>query len=252
MKTVNHESTESSEEVETDEPVALADADLDDLEHPEVVPGQVDENGEPIEEVTMTKEDYLKAGFEKLALTSEELDNKVVIASQLLDKATDEQHAEDIRKELYDFVDQTVEEVNAKIEEQNHSVVGVYIYKNEQSAGGYTVRYVEKNGSMRYIDIDEHGDEANHRVSGMTVGETYTLKELKSPFGFNLAPEMEFTAEGSTDIKVTMIDMPLLLMSTRKTGANGAELYIYLGAGVLVILIGAGIFAVIKKRKNNK
>lgn len=48
-----------------------------------------------------------------------------------------------------------------------------------------------------------------------------------------------------------MIDTPLLLMSSRKTtGATEAQVYIYLGAGMLVVLIGAGIFAIIKKNKN--
>ena len=62
---------------------------------------------------------------------------------------------------------------------------------------------------------------------------------------------MEFTADGATDIKATMIDTPLLLMSSRKTtGATDAQVYIYLGAGMLVVLIGAGIFAIIKKNKN--
>lgn len=239
-------------ETDANEPVTLEDVNVDDvvndLEHPEVVPGQVDENGNPIEEVTLTKEDYLKAGFEKLALTNEELNNKVVIASQMLDKATDEQHAEDVRTDLYELVDETVEEVNTKIEEQNRSVVGVYVYKNEQSAGGYTVRYVEKDGTMRYVDIDEHGDEANHRVSGLKVGETYILKELKAPFGFNLAPEMEFIAEGSTDIKMTMIDTPLLLQSSQNTSASGGNIIVYVGGCALMVLIACATLMMNKKR----
>lgn len=47
-----------------------------------------------------------------------------------------------------------------------------------------------------------------------------------------------------------MIDKPLLLMSNqKKTGATEAQLYIYLGAGMLVILIGAGVYKIIKKNK---
>ena len=47
-------------ETDANEPVTLEDVNVDDvvndLEHPEVVPGQVDENGNPIEEVFRLKQ----------------------------------------------------------------------------------------------------------------------------------------------------------------------------------------------------
>lgn len=122
---------------------------------------------------------------------------------------------------------------------------GVYLEKNEHSSGGYTLIEIAKNGTMKYIDIDEFGDEANHRVSGLVAGETYVLKELQAPFGYINAPAMEFVADGYTDLKLTMIDQFVLEQSTDVVPVN--PLVVAGIAGVL-LLAGGAIILVRKKR----
>ncbi len=259
------ESTDnSSESTEVDSSTVVAQADdetvvdptnppesADELEKPEVLPGAEDEDGNHVDEVVLTKEDYIKRAFEALNISADELDQKVAHVIEIIEsmEIEDLQHLEDVKAEIADYADQTIQEVQDAINAQNASVDQIYLLKNDYSDGGYTLRYVNTDGTMKYVDVDEYGDEANHRVSGITAGETYILRELKSPFGMTLAPDMEFTADGVTDIKSTMIDKPLLLMSSQKTGATEAQLYIYLGAGMLVILMGAGVYAIIKKNK---
>ena len=49
-------------------------------------------------------------------------------------------------------------------------------------------------------------DESKHLVEGLKVGETYILKEIKTPDGYVTANEIQFTVKEAEDMHLSMID----------------------------------------------
>lgn len=199
----------------------------------------------PSEEDVFTAEDYINKAFEYMNLTAEELEAHRNAIVEMFATLTAE-NVEEVRTKVHEYAQTVQTEVNKKLKDEAKDLSGVYLEKNEHSSGGYTLIVIAKNGTMKYIDIDEFGDEANHRVSGIVAGNTYVLKELQAPFGYINAPAMEFVADGYTDLKLTMIDQFVVERDTDVIPIN--PLMIGLGiAGVL--LISGAVIVVLKKRK---
>lgn len=196
------------------------------------------------EEEVFTADDYINKAFEYMAVTAEELESHKQAVTEMLATLTEE-NVEDVRTKVHEYAKTVQEDMNKKLRDEAEDLSGVYLEKNEHSSGGYTLIEIAKNGTMKYIDIDEFGDEANHRVSGLVAGETYVLKELQAPFGYINAPAMEFVADGYTDLKLTMIDQFVLEQSTDVVPVN--PLVVAGIAGVL-LLAGGAIILVRKKR----
>lgn len=79
----------------------------------------------------------------------------------------------------------------------------------------------------------------------MTEGETYVVKEIKSPAGYMLAPELEFVADSQMDLHLTMLDMVLL---ERQTGVTTPNYLPYISGATILILFGIAFWPT-KKRK---
>lgn len=223
----------------------VSEGELSELKNPKVAEGAKDEDGNAIKDIIYTTDDYLKKAFERLDLSNDELSEAIEQCQEVIKKAGEtgnKNTIEDVRQGMYDVINSVVSKVNERIRTKKGDLTGVYLRVNEESAGGYTLIKIHKEGTMEYIDIDEFGDEANHRVSGMVAGEEYIIKELQSPTGYQIAPEMVFKADATTDLKLTMVDRSITELSTGVKITPLKMLGIILAsAGVILLLLIAFI-----------
>ena len=70
----------------------------------------------------------------------------------------------------------------------------------------YVMQTVAANGSAKYSEIDENGDETFHMISGLEAGGKYTVKETKVPAGYYYADDVAVEASGSGDTAYDMAD----------------------------------------------
>ena len=63
-----------------------------------------------------------------------------------------------------------------------------------------------KDGVTTYSNIDLDGNETTHRIEGLVAGETYILRETKTPDGYATFEEQEFIADENKDTLLKMTD----------------------------------------------
>ncbi len=75
---------------------------------------------------------------------------------------------------------------------------------DEKPVKGATLQVV----STKTKDIVDQwvSDESKHLVEGLKVGETYILREIKTPDGYVTANEIPFTVKEDEDMHLSMID----------------------------------------------
>ena len=83
---------------------------------------------------------------------------------------------------------------------------------NDNSVKGATLQVVStktKNIVDQWIT-----DGTDHHVEGLIVGETYIIREIKTPEGFVTANEIQFTVKEDEDMKISMIDKKVIFTKT--------------------------------------
>lgn len=206
---------------------------------------QTTEAIETVSDIELTSDSYLAMTFEGMRLTADELDTKILEAKTLLEKddRTSAENKAKAKEDLYAYIEQQIEEYNAKAEESMKDMSAIYL---TGAQGMYQVEFVDSKGIHKFVDIDEYGDETTHRVSGMTEGETYILKEMKSPAGYALAPEIQFIADSSMDLHMTVLDRLLL---ERKTGVGTTNYMPWVSLATIVLLVCMAFLPDRKKKK---
>lgn len=202
---------------------------------------------EPVDAPDMeyTTDSYLSMAFEMLGIDATELDTMILESKALMDKGdfTSKENKDQAREDLKAYINTKLDEYDAKVKESNKDLSAIYLRKGIQDQ--YIAIFVDKNGRRSFYDIDRFGDETTHRISGMTEGETYVVKEIKSPAGYMLAPELEFVADSQMDLHLTMLDMVLL---ERQTGVTTPNYLPYISGATILILLGIAFWPT-KKRK---
>ena len=79
-----------------------------------------------------------------------------------------------------------------------------------------------------------------HMISGLIVGEEYTLTEIAAPNGYNFAEAITFTIDDNGDV-VQHIDMYDTRKPDVKTGLSGTNITPYIMVGI----VGLGIASII-------
>lgn len=90
----------------------------------------------------------------------------------------------------------------------------------------------DDNGAVtvRYYDIDLDGNETTHMVSGLTVGQKYTVQEVKAPDTYVKSPDISTTANDGTKDNITkMVDYQYIFEKVTPQGkaVKGAEITVY-------------------------
>jgi hypothetical protein len=200
---------------------------------------------------TLTLAQKIQKIFEGLPISADELQTYIDSWQAEVSTLTQDSNrntAEDIRKKLYSEADDIFNEVSNEVKEQASKLETVVLYANKESAGGYTLRMISADATVRYVDINEYGSEANHRVKGMIVGEEYTLKELMAPTGYDTAMSMSFVADSNQNLSVTMVDEYLLGGGKSDTGISKNPLAFIGGTLAVVVLVAAGAIIIVRKK----
>jgi uncharacterized surface anchored protein len=71
---------------------------------------------------------------------------------------------------------------------------------------GYTAVMKMSDGTVSYVDIDLNGNETEHRISGLTAGRVYTVREKETPVGFYSADEKAVKPSDEADHLTEMVD----------------------------------------------
>ncbi len=129
----------------------------------------------------------------------------------------------------------------------------VKISKQDMTTGaelaGATLQVIDKDGNI--VEEWVSANEPHYIEAKLIAGETYTLREITAPDGYNTAEDIEFTvkADGSVT-EVTMKDEAIIVttpnVATGDTGKSPLG-YIMLIAGL--VLLTVSIFARKKKEE---
>ena len=119
---------------------------------------------------------------------------------QIVDKWISGQH-------IFDLTD------DMKSQLAENGKVGMYVddedstvtYSISKNKDDYTLMIV-KDGVTTYSNIDLDGNETTHRIEGLVAGETYILRETKTPDGYATFEEQEFIADENKDTLLKMTD----------------------------------------------
>lgn len=146
-----------------------------------------------INEVSKVKEDGTLLKDAELTVVS-------MKTKQIVDKWISGQH-------IFDLTD------DMKSQLAENGKVGMYVddedstvtYSISKNKNDYTLMIV-KDGVTTYSNIDLEGNETSHRIKGLVAGETYILRETKTPDGYATFEEQEFVADENKDTFLKMKD----------------------------------------------
>ena len=114
---------------------------------------------------------------------------------------------------------------------------------SQEELEGATLQIKDKNGNI----IDEWVSEKTpHKITGLKVGETYTMLEVIAPVNYKIAQNKEFTVSDTGEVqKITMYDELMPVAKKVKTGDDNSSIMMYM----IVSVITASVFSFIYYRK---
>ena len=119
---------------------------------------------------------------------------------------------------------------------------------SQEELEGATLQIKDKNGNI----VDEWvSGKTPHKITGLTVGQTYTMIEVIAPVNYKIAQNKEFTVSDTGEVqKITMYDE---LMPVAKKVKTGDDMYIgmYMMLGGLSAL-SIGMFMSNRNKKMHK
>ncbi|MFQ9185201.1 MAG: SpaA isopeptide-forming pilin-related protein [Thomasclavelia ramosa] len=119
---------------------------------------------------------------------------------------------------------------------------------SQEELEGATLQIKDKNGNI----VDEWvSGKTPHKITGLTVGQTYTMIEVIAPVNYKIAQNKEFTVSNTGEVqKITMYDE---LMPVAKKVKTGDDMYIgmYMMLGGLSAL-SIGMFMSNRNKKMHK
>lgn len=134
---------------------------------------------------------------------------------------------------------------NVIIIKKNPIKISKYDVTGTKELPGATLRLTDASGNV----IDEWvSTEEAHVVSGLIVGQTYTLTEIIAPKNYKLATSIQFVTikDPNNTMHVIMRDEFNLKIRTGETGLN---MWVYLGIMITIIGICATGVIVIRRKK---
>lgn len=133
----------------------------------------------------------------------------------------------DIAKAVETKNDEAIETARTALNEKLSELNIELETKESPKDGKYTLKAVDANGDAFYFETDIDGNELDHRLNNVVVGETYILEETKAPDKYIPADPIEFTV-GEGDVSLTNILTDEVSISkkdaTNKEELPGAEL----------------------------
>ena len=114
---------------------------------------------------------------------------------------------------------------------------------SQEELEGATLQIKDKNGNI----VDEWvSGKTPHKISGLTVGQTYTMIEVIAPANYKIAQNKEFTVSDTGEVqKITMYDELMPVAKKVKTGDDNSSIMMYM----IVSVITASVFSFIYYRK---
>ena len=104
---------------------------------------------------------------------------------------------------------------------------------SQEELEGATLQIKDKNGNI----VDEWvSGKTPHKITGLTVGQTYTMIEVIAPVNYKIAQNKEFTVSDTGDVqKITMYDELMPVAKKVKTGdlSNPFSYLVLTGVAVL-------------------
>ena len=106
---------------------------------------------------------------------------------------------------------------------------------NNQGLAGAKLQIQDQDGNI----IDQwQSDGSGHLIQGLVVGQEYKLIETKAPDGYQLASELTFTVENTTEVqKVIMYDQAITAVKTDDTVSFDHLIVITFSSGLLLIVL---------------
>lgn len=148
-----------------------------------------------INEVSKVKEDGTLLKDAELTVVSAK-------TKQIVDKWISGQHIFDLTD---DMKSQLAENGKAEGKVYVDNEDSTFIYSVSKNKNDYTLM-TAKDGVTTYSNIDLDGNETTHRIEGLVAGETYILRETKTPDGYATFEEQEFIADENKDTLLKMTD----------------------------------------------
>lgn len=147
-----------------------------------------------INEVSKVKEDGTLLKDAELTVVS-------MKTKQIVDKWISGQHIFDLTDDMKSQLAENGKAEGMYVDDEDSTVT----YSVSKNKNDYTLMTV-KDGKTAYANIDLDGNETSHRIEGLVAGETYILRETKTPDGYATFEEQEFIADENKDTLLKMVD----------------------------------------------
>ena len=139
---------------------------------------------------------------------------------QIVDKWISGQHIFDLTD---DMKSQLAENGKAEGKVYVDNEDSTFIYSVSKNKNDYTLM-TAKDGVTTYSNIELDGNETTHRIEGLVAGETYILRETKTPDGYATFEEQEFIADENKDTLLKMTDEDTKVEVTKQDITTKKEL----------------------------
>lgn len=147
-----------------------------------------------INEVSKVKEDGTLLKDAELTVVS-------IKTKQIIDKWISGQHVFDLTDDIKSQLAENGKAEGMYVDDEDSTVT----YSVSKNKNDYTLMTV-KDGKTVYANIDLDGNETSHRIEGLVAGETYILRETKTPDGYATFEEQDFIADENKDTLLKMTD----------------------------------------------
>ena len=147
-----------------------------------------------INEVSKVKEDGTLLKDAELTVVSAK-------TKQIVDKWISGQHIFDLTDDMKSQLAENGKAEGLYVDD----VDSTFIYSVSKNKDDFSLMTV-KDGVTTYSNIDLDGNETTHRIEGLVAGETYILRETKTPEGYATFEEQEFVADEAKDTLLKMTD----------------------------------------------